>query len=307
MKDSIIIAIDSLLQIDSAVVDTTTTISVAEAKQPIENGTFSQPNGWLQLSLPLLVAIFVVLLDKWIDRRNAKANAKETRKCYRNTVLDWIKNILPVEKTFSQSVHDLAKSVGESDDMQPQPFAMPLTMHDKLHEMTVEKMTEAFMHDFKDDKDKRYINMYNILSNFEYLNRITVGVMQSYDTYNKQSFALCGEWNALYDDLMVHFSKLPQSNPYNTIVTAWMVELMQKPNSVVVHGKYLNMLNLKAIGEKDVDTFTRINKLHRVVLQVQALNIGIGKNFSDMAANIDLTLNSLAEAEAYFRGEKVKF
>lgn len=63
--------------------------------------------------------------------------------------------------------------------MQPQAYAMPLTMHDKLSEMTVEKMTEAFLSDFKKDKDKRFIHMYNILSNFECLSKITNGVKES--------------------------------------------------------------------------------------------------------------------------------
>ena len=80
-----------------------------------------------------------------------------------------------------------------------------------------------------------------------------------------------------------------------------MMELMNKPNSVAVHEKYLNMLNLKAVSDKDVDTFTRTNKLHRIAVQVQALNIGYAKNFSDMAQNIDNTLKSLVEAENYFR------
>ena len=107
--------------------------------------------------------------------------------------------------------------------------------------------------------------------------------------------------NKLYDDLMVHFNGMPNVNPYSTIVTGWMMELLQKPNSVAAHEKALNMFNLVAVKEKDVDTFVKTNKMHHIAVQVQALNIGYAKNFSDMAQNIDNTLKSLVEAENYFR------
>lgn len=105
---------------------------------------------------------------------------------------------------------------------------------------------------------------------------------------------------------MVHFNGMPNVNHYSTIVTGWMMELFQKPNSVAVHEKELNMLNLVAVKEKDVDTFVKTNKMHHVAVQVQVLNTGYAKNFIDMAQNIDKTLKSLVEAESYFRENEKK-
>lgn len=306
MADSSIIKIDSLLTIDSTIADTAAVHVKAEMisetqQTTMYNGESSQPGGWTQLLLPLVIALLVVFLDKWVTRWYERKDAKVSRKHYRDTVLDWIDKIQPIEQTFRDSIQSLSKTIEESDDMLPQPYAMPLTMHDKLGVMTIEKMTDAFLRDFKNDKDKRFIHMYNILSNFEYLSKITNGVKESYNTYNKQAFRLCQEWNGLYEDLMAYFNRLHDVNPFSTIITGWMMELMDNPNSVAVHEKYLNMLNLVAVKEKDVDTFARINKLHRVVAQVQVLNKGFAKNFSDMASNIDLSLNSLNAAVKYFR------
>ena len=72
--------------------------------------------------------------------------------------------------------------------MQSQAYALPLTLHEKLNEMTVEQMTDAFLSDFENDKEKRYAHMYNILTNFEYLSKITESVKLPYDTYNKAGF-----------------------------------------------------------------------------------------------------------------------
>lgn len=296
------VAFDTLQPIQTAAHDTcavavtgTTVVSVSD--MPKEKG----PSAWLQLLIAILVPLIVVYVDKKFTRYYERKDEEEKNKRYRNTILDWIDKIQPIEHTFRDSLQSLSKSIGESDDMQPQAYAMPLTMHDKLSDMTVEKMTEAFLRNFKKDRDKRYIHMYNILSNFEYLSKITNGVKESYDTYNKQAFGLCKEWNVLYEDLMVYFNTLPDDNTYNTIITGWMMELMNHPNSVAVHEKYLNMINLMAVKKKDVDTFTRTNKLHRIVVQAQTLNTGFAKNFSDMASNIDLSLNSLKDAAKYFR------
>jgi hypothetical protein len=302
VKDGLTVSFDTLQPVKTAVKDTSIisvvgTSSVSVVDMPKEQG----PSAWLQLLIAIIVPLIVVYVDKLFSRHYQRKDEEDKHKHYRTTVLDWIEKIQPIERTFQDSIQSLSKSIGDSDDMLPQAYAMPLTLHDKLSEMTVEKMTDAFLKDFKNDKDKRYVHMYNILSNFEYLSKITNGVKESYDTYNKQAFALCKEWNALYDDLMVYFNRLPNINVYSTIITGWMMELMQKPNSVAVHEKYLNLLNLTSVKEKDVDTFTRTNKLHRIIVQVQAINTGFAKNFSDMASNIDLSLNSLNEAVKYFR------
>lgn len=302
-KDSLTVSYDTLQPIETVVNDTSTvsvvgTTYICVVDMPKEQG----PGAWLQLLIAIIVPLIVVYVDKKYTRYYERKDEEDNNKRYRTTILDWIDKIQPIEQTFRDSLQTLSKTIGESDDMQPQAYAMPLTMHDKLSDMTVEKMTEAFLRDFKKDKDKRYIHMYNILSSFEYLSKITNGVKESYDTYNKQAFGLCKEWNVLYEDLMVYFNTLQEVNAYNTIITGWMMELMNHPNSVAVHEKYLNILNLMAVKEKDVDTFTRTNKLHRIVVQVQTLNTGFAKIFSDMASNIDLSLNSLKDAVKFFRG-----
>lgn len=306
-KDSLAVSFDTLQPMETVVEDTSTvsvvgTTSVAVVDMPKEQG----PGAWLQLLIAIIVPLIVVYVDKKYTSHHERQKEEDKRKRYRITVLDWIKNIQPIEQVFSQSVHELAKAIGESDDMQPQAYALPLTLHDKLIDMTVEQMTEAFLSDFENEKDKRYAHMYIILSNFEYLSKITESVKLSYDTYNKQAFALCQEWNKLYDDLIVHFNGMPNVNPYNTIVTGWMMELLQKPNSVAAHAKALNMINLVAVKEKDVDTFIKTNKMHHIAVQVQTLNTGYAQTFSEMAHNIDNTLNSLVEAENYFRENEKK-
>lgn len=179
---------------DTGTITATGTTVVPVSDMPKEN----QPNGWLQLLLPIAITLLVVFVEKWVSRGFEKKDAKQARKKFRETVLDWTAKIQPVEKRFYQSIRDLSAAIKSSDDMQPVAYAMPLTVPEKLNELTVEKMTDAFLTDFEDDKDMRYKHLYNIISDLEFLSKISNSVKESYETYNKQLFALCQEWNEAY-------------------------------------------------------------------------------------------------------------
>lgn len=296
------IAADTILQDiptvhDTCTVSVTGTTVVSVADMPNEN----QPNGWLQLLLPVAFTLFVVFLDKWVTRCYARKDEKEAHKRYRETVLDWIVRMEPIERVFSESVNNLSTAIGQSDDMQPLAYAMPLTLHDKLNDMTVMKMTDAFLMDYKEDRDKRYAHMYNIISNMEFLSKITDSVRESYDSYNKQSFALCNEWNKAYMAFIERYNTFSKGNPYEKTVMAWLVSLLKTPNSIKIHLTCLTVLNDVAFNEKDYDTLSLVNKMLHVAKQSQATSAGFSKVFSDVASNINLSLNSLMDAEKFFR------
>ena len=248
----------------------------------------------------------MVFIDKWVTRWYSHRDEKEARKQFRDTVLDWIVKIEPIERSFCQSVLQLADSIQTSDDMQPVAFAMPLTLHDKMKGMSVEKITDAFLKDFKDDKDKRYANMYNIISNFEFLSKISDSVRESYDSYNKQSFGLCQQWNGLFEKFREKCHEMKDGNPYEAALTVWFAQLLQTPNSVKTHIQALDALCLLSFKENDFEMLSMVSKMRDIARQSQATSEGFAKVFTDIAGNIDLTLNSLSASEKFFRSEVSK-
>ena len=86
---------------DTCAVNVTGTTVVSVAEMPQDD---SQPNAWVQLLLPLAIALFVVLLEKWLSLYYECKQQRKARKRYRETVLDWIGNIMPFEKSFNQTV-----------------------------------------------------------------------------------------------------------------------------------------------------------------------------------------------------------
>lgn len=303
--DSLTFTIDSLLNVATVVNDTvavsvsgTTPIAVVEMPQDVG------PSPWLQLLLPVVITLLVVFIDKWVTRYYDHKDEKDSRKRYCDTIIGWIQKIEPIEKEFSKSVHQLSAEIAKSDDMQPVPYAMPLTLHDKLKDMTIEQMTEAFLRDFKDEKDKRYANMYNIISNAEFLTRIGESVVSSYESYNKQAFAYCKEWNKEYESFIAKYNTLPTDNPYSSIINEWMVELFKQPNSVKTHLQYLTKLDEVAYNNKDHETQAQTNRMLHIAKQSQALSEGYKVVFSSIADNIDFALKSLMSSASFFETNK---
>lgn len=291
----------SVVLSDTSAVTVTGTTVVSVSDMPKEN----QPNGWLQLLLPIAITLLVVFVEKWVSRGFEKKDAKQARKKFRETVMDWIANIQPIEKGFSQSIRDLSAAIKASDDMQPIAYAMPLTVPDKLKELTVEKMTDAFLTDFEDDKHKRYKHLYNILSDLEFLSKISINLKESYETYNKQSFALCQQWNEAYESFVNRYNQLGQGNPYDCEVAGWWNELFKvKRSSLKIHLTYLDRLDTIAFQTNDYITLAIINKMHIITKQSEATSSGYVKVFPNIAGSIDDTLNTLSVAEQYFRNNE---
>lgn len=287
---------------DTCAVNETGTTVVSVADMPQEN----QPNGWVQLLLPLAIALFVVFLEKWLSLYYERKQERMARMRYRETVLDWIGNIMPFERSFNQTVSDLSKNIANSDDMQPVAYAMPLALHDKLTGMSVEQMTDAFLSDFKNDKDIRYTQMFNILSGFEFLSKTTEGVTKSYESYNKQLFDLCREWNSTYESFIDKYNSLPQSNQYQTIVETWQMELVKAPGLRTVHLRYLEKLLIIADKSKDYVILSLTNRMRRTVLQSQGISKGFATNFETMSQNLGFTIDSLVKAAQYFKDNELK-
>lgn len=192
-NDSLTIVIDSMLKNENPsninLMDTSVSVSeTAENNFWIKNG---QPSGWTQVLLPVCITLFAVFLEKWIAKYYTKKKEKKDREKYRHTVIDWIKLIIPIEESFAESLSDLSNSIAQSDDMQPERYDMPITIPDKVGNMTVEQTMDAFLTDFDGDKKKSSVHIYNIISCMEFLSKTRGEIAKFYDAYNKQAFSYC--------------------------------------------------------------------------------------------------------------------
>lgn len=118
--------------------DTTAVAVVAE--QP----TSKEPGAWAPIMIPTVCSIIVFVLGWIVTRLYKNKDERNEKNSYRNMVLDWIDLVLPIEESSVNALKSLSKSISNSDDMQPVPYAMPQGIPDRLNELSLEKITDAF-------------------------------------------------------------------------------------------------------------------------------------------------------------------
>lgn len=260
----------------------------------LKNG---QPSGWTQLFIAIGIPLFVVFLDKWITKCHTKKKEKRERERYRKTVIDWIRLITPIENKLSESMSDLSNSIAQSDNMQPERYAMPATIPDKLGSLTVEQMMNAFVTDFKGDKNKCSAHIYNIISCLDFLSKTKNEIAKVYDAYNKQSVSCCEQWNT---DISAFKKWNMQHNEATTneIVKVWAAGLIAKKDSIQTHEKLVD--DILQLHNVDVDITPTLIKMKNVIMQRKTLSSGYASIFKDFASRIDISLEHLSDACDFF-------
>ncbi len=256
-----------------------------------------QPSGWTQLFIAVGIPLFVVFLDKWITKCHTNKKEKRDRERYRKTVIDWISLITPIENSLSNSLSDLSNLIAQSDDMQPEFYAMPTTIPDKLGSLTVEQIMDAFLTDFKGDKDKCSVHIYNIISCLDFLSKTRNEIMKVYDAYNKQSVSYCEQWNT---ELSVFKEwKMQQGDAeIDRIVRLWAAGLICKKDSIQVHEKLVS--DIFNMFGTSLDITPALIKMQNVIQQRRALSKGYSTVFANLSQKINLSLEQLSAACDYF-------
>lgn len=302
-NDTLTVAIDSMLENEDPsnvnLMDNAVSVSgTPENNFWLKDG---QPSGWTQVLLPVGIALFAVFLEKWIVKCYTKKKEKKDREKYRNTVIDWIKLIIPIEGGLAESLSDLSNSIAQSDDMQPEPYDMPTTIPDKIGTMTVEQMMDAFLTDFNGDKKKSSVHIYNIISCMEFLSKTKGEIAKFYDAYNKQAFSYCEQWNVEINTFK-EWSMRQDDESIKRIVKLWAAGLVVKKDSIRVHEKLVDeMIRLRS---EDTNIAPNLIRMRTIILQRKALTNGYATIFENMSKNIIFSLRQLSDACDFFAEDK---
>lgn len=302
-NDSLTVVIDSILENDNTsninLMDTAVSVSgTTENNFWLKDG---QPSGWTQVLLPVGITLFAVFLEKWIAKCYTKKKEKKDREKYRNTIIDWIKLIIPIEESLAESLSDLSNSIAQSDDMQPERYDMPITIPDKVGNMTVEQTMDAFLTDFNGDKKKSSVHIYNIISCMEFLSKTRGEIEKFYDAYNKQAFSYCEQWNVEINAFKEWYVRQVDES-IKRIVKLWAAGLIVKKDSIRVHEKLVDeMIQLRS---EDTDIAPNLIRMRTIILQRKALTNGYATIFENMSKNINFSLGQLSDACVFFAENK---
>lgn len=296
--------VDSTLYLDTIIFTDTLNANIIDTcVQEItakEDELACQPGPWAPIWVPTVSSIIVFAVGMYFTRKFKRKDEKESRAKYRNMVIDWIEIVKPVEELLVQSIERLAEAIETSENMQPVPYAMPQSIPDKLNELSLKDISDAFLLDSNENKKDNNTNLFNIISGFEFLYKMNDHVKTSYEKYNKSAFDICKEWNHLFTALIDEINKSVHFKDYRAIVIAWQTELVKETDSMNVHQKHLNQLFEKVDSIKDPVIMSFVNRMQIILEQSKALNKGFATNFANMAKYIEITSDSLSNAARFF-------
>ncbi len=175
-------------------VDTCVTTVIAEPAQENTN----QPGPWAPILIPTISSIIVFIIGWFLTRFFKRKDEIKARNKYRKMIIDWIELIEPIETKVIESTKNLSSILDISDNMQPEPFDMQQPAPNRLNELSLEKITDAFLLNKKNDLKEDNKHVFNIISGFEFLSKVSEIIQTTYEKYNEQALNLCQKWNDTY-------------------------------------------------------------------------------------------------------------
>ena len=291
LNDSLLLS--NFSQLNPVADDTTEFAAVTECSpEPIVVNVNGE-NAILGIPISAIVSIIIFMLGWLVTRAYKRIDEFQKRERYRNAVLKWIDLMEPAEKKLIESVNNLSKAILTSDDMQPVAFPMPNTIPDKIKDLSVESMMDAFGRG--DDNESRNRHLYNIISQFDYLTKMNVEILKEYKRYNNRSISLIKEWNQVFESFAAKV-ELAQNKETKKAFNQWIEQLEMKPNNIDIHIKYLDIID-SLVSEANYFVL----EMKRIILQIREDQKGFAKLFEDMAKRMHESLDVLKESAAFFR------
>ncbi len=283
-------------RVDSIVCTDIDTTQIFDSIQNTSNMIFqSEPNEWMKLLVPIFASLIVVCLGWGYDRWKKWHDEKEQREKYRQIVSTWIELINPKSKELVKTLREFSLDLKNADNILPERYAMPNIPFGTINAISFECMIDSFVFGTKKTKSQEYAkHVYNIISLFDFLIKINAEIPKKYEEYNRISNDLAKEWNLLYNKLNDKLIE-PNKRSYDSIVHKWQTKLSQKPNSNKINLEYMNKLCNVTENMHDSEIFSYCNVMRQIIFQSDALHKGYSKVFSDIANNIENSLNTLYE------------
>lgn len=236
-----------------------------------------------------ILTVIIAKIGEWIKRCN-----------FKHVVLDWIELTVPMEKHLAQSLGDLSVELKTTDEMIPLRYNMPLTVPNKIRDMSVERMMDSFMAGWycKTKRTKRSSNMYNIISQFEYLTRASDEIIKAYESYNTQTYAQVQEWNVLNNQLRQMLLQ-HRSEAINSIVNKFDSDYETSPNSLRIRNLFVESFHgSMGLGNAEI---ALLQRMHQVQNQIEVFQRKYAEVFEGQAKAIEDSVEALEKARKFFR------
>lgn len=169
--------------------------------------------------VPAFTALFIYFASVMSEHRRRKQHIINARL----VVFSWSEMIRGVVIKQIDSLEELSSEIKSSDDPNPKPYYFMRNMADKLGDVSAEKMTSLFIANSRLMRPKRGKQsranrekelreaVFNLVSQFDYLEAFESEVRKNYDNYNHECLNLTESWNLLMKKTQADLEKMSSS------------------------------------------------------------------------------------------------
>lgn len=162
---------------------------------------FGLPIEVARILIPTIVTIILFFLGFMISWTKKKFEKFSEIKSYRELILEWV-NLAekPIEKQIERC-KDFSIRVGSSQELQPEILEYNNFLIEKIETIPIERYINTFVINSRGVKKDKYTKTYNLISQFDYINRAQKEMLSYYEKYHEYCNELLNEWNSNFINL----------------------------------------------------------------------------------------------------------
>lgn len=182
-----------------------TIISLANS---IENNTLhdsiknslNNASAWSNISLvDIIIPITAVILGSLITWGFNKTKRRRELCSYKDMIVKWCQCSNDSIQQYISSLEKFAKDIKDNNSLNIAIYSTNIICVDKINQLPIDKILDSLILNIDDkEKDK---NTYNLLSQLEFLEKISIMIMDKYKDYCSENKDIMESWNNNYKNL----------------------------------------------------------------------------------------------------------
>src|SRR5574344_1703171 len=269
----------------------------------------------------ILIFIIGQLIDNFFTNRKIKIEIVNETKNNRDVILEWINLSEESIRTLADHCIDLSRNISSLDNIMHVPLTINSLSIGRMGGLSLEFFSKSLVITSMSTKGKKIddSNLFNLISEVDFLQKIDRSIVENYDNYGKQAFELQKEWNNNLNDLkdMVHKKTVYSDKNYIdnlqvkvlSIFNKWIddVDLNGTSVSSTVKGLIGPLMQLVVEETRNgnsnsytLELYAPLRNIKEVDAKWETLKVEYTNVFNSIGIRISHACKTLVEAKEYF-------
>lgn len=271
--------------------------------------------------LPAIISIGIFVLGYFITGLQARRKAQKSRNLVRDTIVTWADANFETLDNYVRSIKDLAERIGNTDEIDPEPFSIHHLTIDVLAQFGIDRLTDSLVSGLSDkvDKAEKGAKLNAYLTSVSYLVRTQNVVIEQYGEYYSAVTDLMDKWNKKWSEFIrncdmnttrfLNMPISPESKFYSDIVVVQKttrMDISKYSTSKRLLESIQHVFDSPHIFTKEIiDTNYIFRDLQTLMAQIEGIK-NYKQLFLDDMEKTEKGIERFRSAVDFYRGQKMK-